>query len=212
VLIKIPFDRAVLEKDRAALEEDRQRKRLFFYQSLRFSLITFLLIHKFKIPIRSLSRCSIDKLRYREMSKQFSLLVHYPSEVNRMDTRYRSDFRPISSLSKEEREQLHRECDEHFAFLRTKSAIEDYRSYEWNDSPDWAIPLPEYRLDGYLVARNFMPDEAPVIPTGWLYTTIDGKIITECSLYRNGYSQLTEDEYYDREFDQLHDDTLMGDF
>ena len=74
-----------------------------------------------------------------------------------MDTRYNDDFRPISSLSKEELEQLNREANEHFAFLRTKSAIEDYRSYEWNTSADWAIPLPEYRVpDGYLVSLSLI--------------------------------------------------------
>ena len=130
-----------------------------------------------------------------------------------MDTRYnKSDFRPISEMSKEELEQFRRDFDEWLAFLNTKNAIENYRSLEWDASPDWAIPLPEYRLDGYLVARNFMPDSAPVIPTGWLYTTTSGEIIAECRLYRCRYHQITEDEYYDRAFDQLHDDTLNGDF
>jgi hypothetical protein len=101
-----------------------------------------------------------------------------------MDTRYRDDFRPISSLSKEEREQLSRECDEHFAFLRTRDAIEDYRSYEWNASPDWAIPLPEYKVNGYFVSRQFIPDEAPVIPTGWIYETHDGRHLSESLLSR----------------------------
>lgn len=129
-----------------------------------------------------------------------------------MDTRYNDDLRPISSLSKEELKQLSRECDEHFAFLRTKSAIENYGSYEWNTSPDWAIPLPEYRVDGYLVSRCFIPDEAPVIPTGWLYTDINGKIHVEYRLYSGGYRQITEDEYYDRAFDEIHDDTLSNDY
>ena len=67
--------------------------------------------------------------------------------------------------------------------LTSKYEIEDYSSLEWNTS-DWAIPLPEYKVNGYIISRHFIPDEAPVIPTGWIYELKDGRLISEAELSR----------------------------
>jgi hypothetical protein len=57
---------------------------------------------------------------------------------------------------------------------------------EWNYRSDWAIPLPVsyFKVGNYeIVARWFVPDEVPVIPTGWLYQLKNKEIITEQKLY-----------------------------
>ncbi len=73
---------------------------------------------------------------------------------------------------------------EYFAFIATKSDVDPNRELVWNTGADWAIPLPEYKVDGYFVSRHFIPDEAPVIPTGWIYEHHDGRLISEAELSR----------------------------
>lgn len=68
--------------------------------------------------------------------------------------------------------------------MTTKYEIPDYESFEWNTGHEWAIPLPDYAVNGYVIARHFIPDEAPVIPTGWIYEFADGSIRSECQLSR----------------------------
>ncbi|MEG4302401.1 hypothetical protein QUB16_06745 [Microcoleus sp. D3_18a_C4] len=66
----------------------------------------------------------------------------------------------------------------------TKYEISDYQSFEWNTDASWSIPLPEYSVNGYVVNRYFVPAEAPVIPTGWIYEFFDGSIRAECQISR----------------------------
>lgn len=63
-----------------------------------------------------------------------------------------------------------------------KFEIEGYESLEWNTGSDWPIPLPEYKVNGYFVSRHFIPSEAPVIPTGWIYERSDGRLVSEAEL------------------------------
>jgi hypothetical protein len=42
----------------------------------------------------------------------------------------------------------------------------------WNEDSDWAVPLPEFNIGqltnkGTITAHCFIPDETPIIPTGW---------------------------------------------
>lgn len=66
----------------------------------------------------------------------------------------------------------------------TKYEIDPDRNLEWNTGSEWAIPLPDYKVSGYVVSRHYIPEEAPVIPTGWIYKFRDGRIISEAELSR----------------------------
>jgi hypothetical protein len=66
----------------------------------------------------------------------------------------------------------------------TKHEVPDYKSLQWNTCDTWSIPLPEYSVNGYVVDRYFVPDEAPVIPTGWIYKFSDGTIKSEDEISR----------------------------
>lgn len=68
--------------------------------------------------------------------------------------------------------------------LIKKTEIQDYRSLQWNTDPEWSIPLPEYKINGYVVSRHYVPDEAPVIPTGWIYEFNDGRFMSEAQIDR----------------------------
>ena len=65
-----------------------------------------------------------------------------------------------------------------------KNEIEDYASLEWNTGADWAIPIPEYKVNDYVVSRHYIPSEAPVIPTGWIYEFNDGRFMSEAQISR----------------------------
>jgi len=66
----------------------------------------------------------------------------------------------------------------------SKYQISDWEQLEWNASDDWAIPLPLFPVDRVLVAsRWFVPSEAPVIPTGWIYRLADGETLSEYRLW-----------------------------
>ena len=57
-----------------------------------------------------------------------------------------------------------------------KYQIPGWDELEWNASAGWAIPLPLFPVDGALVVcRWYVPDEAPLIPTGWIYRLAGGK-------------------------------------
>ncbi len=62
--------------------------------------------------------------------------------------------------------------------------IDPDRKLQWNGGERWAIPLPMYRVDGYIVDRWYTPREAPVIPTGWIYEFADGRVVSEAELAR----------------------------
>ncbi|MEG4838353.1 MULTISPECIES: hypothetical protein [unclassified Microcoleus] len=68
--------------------------------------------------------------------------------------------------------------------LIEKTEIQDYRSLEWNTGAEWSIPLPEYSINGYIISRHYIPDEAPVIPTGWIYEFSDGRFMSEAQISR----------------------------
>ncbi|MEG3842620.1 hypothetical protein [Microcoleus sp. herbarium14] len=68
--------------------------------------------------------------------------------------------------------------------IDNKYEIEDYESLEWNAGHTWAIPLPEYSINAYLVSRHYIPSESPVIPTGWIYERHDGRLVSEAELSR----------------------------
>lgn len=62
-----------------------------------------------------------------------------------------------------------------------KRDITGYENLEWNCGDNWAIPLPEFPVDEVLVfSRWFIPDETPVIPTGWIYQLARGEVVSEC--------------------------------
>ena len=64
-----------------------------------------------------------------------------------------------------------------------KRDIPGYENLEWNCGHDWAIPLPEFPVDGVLVQRRwFIPQETPVIPTGWIYQLARGEVVHEYEL------------------------------
>ena len=65
-----------------------------------------------------------------------------------------------------------------------KRDIPGYENLEWNCGDDWAIPLPEFPVDGVFVqSRWFIPQETPVIPTGWIYQLAREEVICEFQLY-----------------------------
>jgi hypothetical protein len=68
-----------------------------------------------------------------------------------------------------------------------RHCLATFPELEWNDNLQWAIPLPAYEVDGKVIlARKFVPDEAPVLPTGWLYQLKrTGQWITEVSLFES---------------------------
>ncbi|MEG3840470.1 hypothetical protein [Microcoleus sp. herbarium14] len=68
--------------------------------------------------------------------------------------------------------------------MLTKIQIDPDRLLEWNTGAEWAIPLPEYAINGYVVSRHYIPSEAPVIPTGWIYEFSDGRLMPECQISR----------------------------
>ncbi len=60
--------------------------------------------------------------------------------------------------------------------IKNKRHIPGWEKLEsWNCGDDLAIPLPVFPVDGsYIVERWYIPDEVPVIPTGWLYKLARG--------------------------------------
>lgn len=68
--------------------------------------------------------------------------------------------------------------------MLTKYQIDPDRNLEWNTGAEWPIPLPEYSINGYVVSRHYVPDEAPVIPTGWIYEFSDGRSMSEAQISR----------------------------
>lgn len=59
----------------------------------------------------------------------------------------------------------------------------EFPELEWNAAPDWAIPLPSFPVEGDVVERHFIPDEAPVIPTGWIYRLRNREELSEYRLW-----------------------------
>jgi hypothetical protein len=75
-----------------------------------------------------------------------------------------------------------------------KYQIPDWDKLEWNAGADWAIPLPEFPVDrAFIQGRWFVPDEAPLIPTGWIYRLAEGEVRSEYRLWcRQQSLQFTE--------------------
>lgn len=62
-----------------------------------------------------------------------------------------------------------------------KRDVPDWQKLQWNCGDDWAIPLPEYPVDGvFIQARWFIPNQYPVIPTAWLYRLARVEVVSEC--------------------------------
>ena len=59
----------------------------------------------------------------------------------------------------------------------------EFPDLEWNHCPDWAISLPEFPVGDEIVGRWFIPDESPVIPTGWIYQMRSGERVTQYQLW-----------------------------
>ncbi len=56
----------------------------------------------------------------------------------------------------------------------TIASVNTVASITWNERANWSIPLPQYQVGvttkrGAIKNRQFIPDEAPVIPSGWMY-------------------------------------------
>lgn len=71
--------------------------------------------------------------------------------------------------------------------MQSKYELTDWDNYEWGNFIFHSIPLPKYqvgdRVGEYeIVTRWYIPDEAPCIPTGWIYKFRFGHIIPECQL------------------------------
>lgn len=62
----------------------------------------------------------------------------------------------------------------------SKYEIAGWEDLEWNHGDDWAIPLPLYP---HLRERWFVPEEAPIIPTGWMYHLPSGEVLTEYGMW-----------------------------
>lgn len=44
----------------------------------------------------------------------------------------------------------------------SKRDVPGYENLEWNCGDDWAIPLPEFPVDGVFIQRRwYIPDETP---------------------------------------------------
>lgn len=59
----------------------------------------------------------------------------------------------------------------------TKRNVPGWQKLVWNSGDDWAIPLPLYPVDKVLVqSRWYVPDELPVIPTGWVAIASEARL------------------------------------
>ena len=68
--------------------------------------------------------------------------------------------------------------------IKNKRDIPDWETLQWNFGDNWAIPLPEFPVDGsYIVGRWYIPQEMPVIPTGWQYELARGEVVCQYLLY-----------------------------
>lgn len=76
-----------------------------------------------------------------------------------------------------------------------KRDVTGWEWLDWNCGDDWAIPLPEFPVDGEIVVRRwYVPDETPIIPTGWIYELVGGEAIYEGNLpYYLNFYQLAQD-------------------
>ena len=61
-----------------------------------------------------------------------------------------------------------------------KRNIPGWEKLEWNCGDDWAIPLPEFPVDGVFIQdRWYVPREYPLILTGWLYKLAREETVSE---------------------------------
>lgn len=66
-----------------------------------------------------------------------------------------------------------------------KRNVSGWEELEWNCGDDWAIPLPEFPVDGStVIERWYVPSESPVIPTGWIYELANGNVVYEGNVPR----------------------------
>ena len=74
--------------------------------------------------------------------------------------------------------------------ITNKRLIPGWEKLEWNTRHEWAIPLPAFPVDGnYVVKRWYVPDETPVIPTGWIYELARGEVLCQSHLYGRHHTQ-----------------------
>ena len=68
--------------------------------------------------------------------------------------------------------------------ITNKRLIPGWEELEWNTGDTWAIPLPEFPVDySYIESRWYVPDETPVIPTGWMYQLIYGEVVCQSQMF-----------------------------
>ena len=92
--------------------------------------------------------------------------------------------------SREEAEFAAEELVESWNWPMNKYQIDNWEQFEWNTGDDWAIPLPAFPVNEEIVRKRwFIPDEAPVIPTGWIYELFNGEIVSQYILWSRFNSQ-----------------------